>query len=80
MSEEHTTPLVRFAVERKVTMGMVVLGVLVLGSHREGVFTENVERTLRTIEPHVATVVDSARHYQRLLEQEARTSLSSLFE
>jgi twitching motility two-component system response regulator PilH len=57
-----------------------VVGILVLGSRRENQFTENVERTLRTIEPHVATVVDSARHYQRLLEQEARTSLSSLFE
>ena len=31
MSEESTTPIVRFAVERKVTMGMAVLGVLVLG-------------------------------------------------
>jgi HAE1 family hydrophobic/amphiphilic exporter-1 len=31
MSEESTTPIVRFAVERKVTMGMMVLGVLVLG-------------------------------------------------
>ena len=31
MSEESTTPIVRFAVERKVTMGMAVLGILVLG-------------------------------------------------
>jgi len=31
VSEESTTPIVRFAVERKVTMGMIVLGVLVLG-------------------------------------------------
>ena len=31
MPDTHTTPIVRFAVERRVTMGMVVLGVLVLG-------------------------------------------------
>jgi len=57
-----------------------VVGVLVLGSQREEVFGEATERTLRTIEPHVASVVDSARHYQKLLEQEARSSLSSLFD
>ncbi|MDH3605752.1 MAG: response regulator [Acidimicrobiia bacterium] len=57
-----------------------VVGVLVLGSQREEVFGESTERTLRTIEPHVASVVDSARHYQKLLEQEARSSLSSLFD
>ena len=31
MSGQKTTSIVRFAVERKVTMGMAVLGVLVLG-------------------------------------------------
>jgi HAE1 family hydrophobic/amphiphilic exporter-1 len=31
MSDEAVNPIVRFAVERKITMGMVVLGVLVLG-------------------------------------------------
>jgi CheY-like chemotaxis protein len=68
-----------FAVAPLWSRGEVV-GVLVLGSQREGVFDEGTDRTLRTIEPHVASVVDSARHYQKLLEQEARTSLSSLFE
>ena len=57
-----------------------VVGVLFLASQREDTFTDAPERTLRTIEPHVATVVDSARHYQKMLEQEARTSLSSLFD
>ncbi len=31
MPDHQTTPIVRFAVERKITMGMIVLGVLVLG-------------------------------------------------
>ena len=68
-----------FAVAPLWSRGEVV-GVLVLGSQRDAVFNDQSNRTLRTIEPHVATVVDSARHYQKLLEQEARTSLSSLFE
>ena len=57
-----------------------VVGVLVLAAHRTGVFDVSEERNLRMVEPHIATVVDSARHYQRLIEQEARTSLSALFE
>ncbi|MGI9646965.1 MAG: response regulator [Acidimicrobiia bacterium] len=68
-----------FAVAPLWSRGEVV-GVLVLGSQREGAFDDGTDRTLRTIEPHVASVVDSARHYQKLLEQEARSSLSSLFE
>lgn len=68
-----------FAVAPLWSRGEVV-GVLVLGAQREDAFGDGVDRTLRTIEPHVASVVDSARHYQKLLEQEARTSLSSLFE
>lgn len=68
-----------FAVAPLWSRGEVV-GVLVLGSQREDVFGETTDRTLRTIEPHVASVIDSARHYQKLLEQEARSSLSSLFE
>ena len=31
MTQQHYNPIVRFAVERRVTMGMAVLGVLVLG-------------------------------------------------
>ena len=68
-----------FAVAPLWSRGEVV-GVLVLGSQRDDIFGEGTERTLRTIEPHVASVVDSARHYQKLLEQEARSSLSSLFD
>lgn len=68
-----------FAVAPLWSRGEVV-GVLVLGSQREGAFDDGTDRTLRTVEPHVASVVDSARHYQKLLEQEARSSLSSLFE
>lgn len=68
-----------FAVAPLWSRGEVV-GVLVLGSQREDAFDDGTDRTLRTIEPHVASIVDSARHYQKLLEQEARTSLSSLFE
>lgn len=76
-AEDHGWP--SFAVAPLWSRGEVV-GILVLGSQRDGVFSDQSNRTLRTIEPHVATVVDSARHYQKLLEQEARTSLSSLFE
>ncbi len=57
-----------------------VVAILVLGSHRKDAFNDSVRRNLRTIEPHLATVVESARQYQRILEQEARSSLSSLLD
>lgn len=56
-----------------------VLGVLAIGSRRPGVFTPQVARTLRMVEFPLAAVVDSACHHQKLLEQEARLSLSSLY-
>ncbi len=56
-----------------------VLGILAIGSHRPGIFTPQVARTLRMVEFPLAAVVDSAYHHQKLLEQEARLSLSSLY-
>lgn len=56
-----------------------VLGILAVGSRRPGVFTPQVARTLRMVEFPLAAVVDSAYHHQKLLEQEARLSLSSLY-
>jgi DNA-binding response OmpR family regulator len=56
-----------------------VLGILAIGSRRPGVFTPQVARTLRMVEFPLAAVVDSAYHHQKLLEQEARLSLSSLY-
>lgn len=57
-----------------------VVAVLAFASHRAGGLGEGFERNLRMIEHHLATVVDSSRYHQRVLEQEARTSLSSLFD
>jgi len=57
-----------------------VVAVLAFGAHRAGGLGEGFERNLRMIEHHLATVVDSARYHQRVLEQEARNSLSSLFD
>ena len=56
-----------------------VLGILAIGARRPGVFTPQVARTLRMVEFPLAAVVDSAYHHQKLLEQEARLSLSSLY-
>ncbi len=56
-----------------------VLGILAIGSRRPGIFTPQVARTLRMVEFPLAAVVDSAYHHQKLLEQEARLSLSSLY-
>jgi DNA-binding response OmpR family regulator len=56
-----------------------VLGILAVGARRPGVFTPQVARTLRMVEFPLAAVVDSAYHHQKLLEQEARLSLSSLY-
>lgn len=55
------------------------LGILAVASRRSGVFTPQVARTLRMVEFPIAAVVDSAYHHQKLLEQEARLSLSSLY-
>ena len=56
-----------------------VLGILAVGSRQSGVFTPQVARTLRMVEFPLAAVIDSAYHHQKLLEQEARLSLSSLY-
>ncbi|MDP8957872.1 MAG: response regulator [Actinomycetota bacterium] len=55
-----------------------VLAMLVIGARRAGAYGDKVTRTLRLIESPIATVLESAQHYQRLLEQEARLSLSAL--
>lgn len=55
-----------------------VVGILVLAARRPGVFTEAVLRTLGTIIPPIAAVVESAKRYQEALIKEARSSLSSL--
>jgi twitching motility two-component system response regulator PilH len=57
-----------------------VLGVLVMGSRRPGTFGETGPRILRMIEYPMAAVLESAQHHQKLIEQEARLSLSSLME
>jgi DNA-binding response OmpR family regulator len=56
-----------------------VLGILAVASRKPGVFTPQVARTLRMVEFPLAAVIDSAYHHQKLLEQEARLSLSSLY-
>jgi DNA-binding response OmpR family regulator len=56
-----------------------VLGILALASRGSGQFPPQVARTLRLVEFPVAAVVDSASYHQKLLEQEARLSLSSLY-
>ena len=56
-----------------------LLGLFVLAGHTGGAFTDSVFRTLRTIEPAIAAVIESAHRYQEALVQEARSSLSSLF-
>lgn len=55
-----------------------VVGILVLAARRPGVFTEAVLRTMSTIVPPIAAVVESAKRYQEALIKEARSSLSSL--
>lgn len=55
-----------------------VLGVLAVGSAKPGVYAPQLVRTLRLVEYPISTVVDSSYHHQKLLEQEARLSLSSL--
>jgi DNA-binding response OmpR family regulator len=55
-----------------------LLGLFVLAGKSGGVFTDSVFRTLRTIEPAIAAVIESAHRYQEALVAEARSSLSSL--
>jgi len=55
------------------------VGILALASRRAGHYTPQVARTLRMVEFPIAAVVDSSSYHQKLLEQEARLSLSSLY-
>lgn len=57
-----------------------VVGTLALGAARPEAFSPQVARTLRTVEQAIATVINSVIHYQRAIEEEARRSLSSLYE
>ncbi len=56
-----------------------MLGILALASRRAGHFTPQVARTLRMVEFPIAAVIDASSYHQKLLEQEARLSLSSLY-
>ncbi|MBT8213510.1 MAG: response regulator [Acidimicrobiia bacterium] len=54
------------------------VGMLVLAARRSGAFPEGVYRTMRTLEPAVAAVVDSAVRYQESMMREASSNLSAL--
>jgi hypothetical protein len=54
--------------------------VLALAARAPGSFTTEVVKTLRIVEHPIAAVLDSAYHHQRLLQQEAQASLSSLYD
>lgn len=56
-----------------------VLGTLAMAARQPARFSPQVARTLRMVEFPIAAVVDSASYHQKLLEQEARLSLSSLY-
>jgi len=56
-----------------------VIGTLTLASAQDQAYTPQVARTLRTVESPIATVVDSAIHRRRRLQDTARQSLSSLY-
>lgn len=57
-----------------------VLAVLSLAHQSSGVFTPEYVRNLRMAEHPLATVIEATLHQHRVLEQEARLSLSSLVE
>ena len=56
-----------------------LIAVFTLGAHRAGAFGAAQQRTLQTVTPSVAAVLDSARNFQASLETEARATFSSLF-
>lgn len=66
-----------FAMELRIRGEL--LGTLAVGSARPNAFNPQTARTLRTVEYPLATVIDSAIHYQRSIENEAKRSLSSLY-
>jgi twitching motility two-component system response regulator PilG len=57
-----------------------VIAVLSLADRRTGAYSPQDVRNLRMAEHPLAAVIDTALHHQRMLEQEARQSLSSLYE
>ncbi|HEY5578304.1 MAG TPA: response regulator [Acidimicrobiia bacterium] len=57
-----------------------VIAVLTLADRRPGAHSPQDLRNLRMIEHPLAAVIDAAIHHQEMLEQEARLSLSSLYE
>ena len=67
-----------FAVELK--MRGDVIGLLLLGATTPSAFAPGVAKTLRAISSPMATVIDSSIHHAKLIEEEARHSLSSLYE
>lgn len=56
-----------------------VVGTLTLASSQSNAYGPQVASTLRTVETPVATVVDSALHRRRRMQETARQSLSSLY-
>lgn len=67
-----------FAVELK--MRGDVIGLLLLGATTPNAFAPGVAKTLRAISSPMATVIDSSIHHAKLIEEEARHSLSSLYD
>lgn len=57
-----------------------VIGVLSIAARRPGVYTPAMVRTTRMVESPISMVIDSAHHHQKQLEEEARQSLSSLYD
>ncbi|MFQ5967492.1 MAG: response regulator [Acidimicrobiia bacterium] len=57
-----------------------VLALLTLADRKPGAYAPQDVRNLRMIEHTFAAVIDTALHHQEMLEQEARLSLSSLYE
>ena len=55
------------------------VGVLALAAKTPARFPPEVLKTLRMVEHPIAAVLDSARNHQRILQQEAQASLSSLY-
>ncbi len=55
------------------------VGVLALAATTPARFTPDVLKTLRMVEHPIAAVLDAARNHQRILQQEAQASLSTLY-
>jgi CheY-like chemotaxis protein len=53
-------------------------GFVLLGAKTAGVFTDAVHRTLRTMIPSIASVIESASRFQQNLAKEAASNLSAL--